>query len=99
MKNINTPKYIIITNNKAMENTPEDVVNEQYEKREVFGLNGSDYICHYFSNDIYRVVPDIDEAIQYLNIKEGYDMVQFDNGNIGFVAYYDGAANGFEVIG
>ena len=92
-------KYIIITKNKANENTPEDVINEQYEKREVFGLNGSDYICHYFSSDIYRSVPDIDEAIQYLNIKEGYDMVQFDNGNIGFVAYYDGVANGFEVIG
>lgn len=82
-----------------MENTPEDVINEQYEKREVFGLNGSDYICHYFSSDIYRSVPDIDEAIQYLNIKEGYDMVQFENGNIGFVAYYDGVENGFEVIG
>ena len=72
MKNINTPKYIIITKNKTMENTPEDVINEQYEKREVLGLNGSDYICHYFSSDIYRSVPDIDEAIQYLNIKEGY---------------------------
>ena len=70
-----------------MENTPEDVINEQHEKREVFG------------SDIYRSVPDIDEAIQYLNIKEGYDMVQFDNGNIGFVAYYDGVENGFEVIG
>ena len=28
------------------------------------------------------------EYIQYLAIKDGVDLVRFDNGNIGFVAYY-----------
>ena len=42
---------------------------------------------------------DIDDAIQCLAIKDGVDMVQFSNGNYGFVAYYSGDTNGFEVIG
>lgn len=41
----------------------------------------------------------IEFAIQHLAIKEGYDMVQFSNGNYGFVAYYNGVPNGFEIIG
>ena len=42
---------------------------------------------------------DIDNAIEHLASKDGVDMVQFSNGNYGFVAYYNGKVNGFEVIG
>ena len=41
----------------------------------------------------------IEFAIQHLAIKEGYDMGQLSNGNYGFVAYYNGVPNGFEIIG
>ena len=38
-------------------------------------------------------------AKKIVAIKDGVDMVQFANGNYGFVAYYNGGINGFEVIG
>ena len=76
---------------------PEKIIAEQEEKREVFGLVDDDqYLCK-FSNG-HTGFFTIDEAIQHLDIKEGYDMVQYNNGNIGFVAYYNGEANGFEII-
>ena len=41
---------------------------------------------------------EINEAVQYLSIKDGVDLVRFDNGNYGFVAYYNGTENGFEIL-
>jgi len=40
-----------------------------------------------------------DDAIQHLAIKDGYDLIQFENGNYGYVAYYNGIENGFEILG
>lgn len=40
----------------------------------------------------------LDDAIQCLAIKDGVDLVRFENKNIGFVAYYNGHENGFEII-
>ena len=76
---------------------PEKIVAEQEEKRKVFGLNDDDlYFCKFTNGHTGFFT--IDEAIQHLAIKEGFDMVQFSNGNLGFVAYYDGEANGFEIL-
>ena len=94
--------YIIITHNKVYESEPEDIVREQEEKRNILGLNNKNYICHFFDSawfDEETIEMDIDDAIQCLAIKDGVDMVQFSNGNYGFVAYYSGETNGFEVIG
>ena len=41
---------------------------------------------------------EIEDAIQCLAIKDGVDLVQFDNGNYGYVAYYNGVENGFEIL-
>lgn len=93
--------YIIITRNRVYENEPEDIVREQEEKRNILGLSNGSYICHFFNSvwfdESYREM-DIDDAIENLAIKDGVDMVQFSNGNYGFVAYYNGKVNGFEVI-
>lgn len=35
--------------------------------------------------------------IQCLAVKDGVDLVQFENGKIGYVAYYSGHENGFEL--
>lgn len=76
---------------------PEKIIAEQEEKREVFGLADDDlYFCK-FTNG-HSGFFTLDEAIQYLDIKEGFDMVQFSNGNLGFIAYYDGMPNGFEIL-
>ena len=94
--------YTIITRNRVSESESEDIVREQEEKRNILGLNNKNYICHFFDSawfDEETIEMDIDDAIQCLAIKDGVDMVQFSNGNYGFVAYYSGDTNGFEVIG
>ena len=94
--------YTIITHNRVYESEPEDIVREQEEKRNILGLNNKNYICHFFDSawfDEETIEMDIDDAIQCLAIKDGVDMVQFSNRNYGFVAYYSGDTNGFEVIG
>lgn len=95
-------EYTIITKHRVYESNLEEIVKEQEEKRKILGLNGASYLCHFFNsvffNDTITTV-DIDTAIQCLAIKDGVDMVQYSNGNYGFVAYYSGCVNGFEIIG
>ena len=65
--------YTIITRNKVYESKPEDIVCEQEEKRNLLGLNNGNYICHFFDSiwfDEETIETDIDDAIQYLAIKE-----------------------------
>ncbi len=38
------------------------------------------------------------DAVAALASKEGIDLVQFENGNYGFVAYYNENENGFEIL-
>ena len=94
--------YVILTAHQVSNcDDPELIVAEQEEKRKIFGLDDRHYLCHFFDSSFFNVRTDyhtIDDAIQYLAIKEGYDMVQFSNGNIGFVAYYGREVNGFEII-
>ena len=94
------PDYMIITRNRVLEDDIEDVLKEQNEKREILGLNEEDYICHFFSaGPEYKLVSNVDEATEYLNMKEGADLVQFCNGNYGFVAYCGEKKDAFEIIG
>ena len=90
--------YTVITKHQVSNcDDPEKIITEQEEKRKVFGLADDNlYLCK-FSNKHLGFFT-IDDAIQHLDIKEGFDMVQFSNGNIGFVAYYDGMPNGFEIL-
>lgn len=59
------------------------------------------YSIHFFecwyTNDCVTDL-DISSAIQCLAIKEGYDFVQYQNGRYGFVGYYNGNMNGFEIL-
>lgn len=91
--------YTVITKHQVSSccDDPEKIIEEQEEKRKVFGLNDDDlYLCKFYNGHTGFFT--IDDAIQHLDIKEGFDMVQFSNGNLGFVAYYDGMPNGFEII-
>lgn len=76
------------------------------EQDEILKLNDiyweTNYKIHFFDSpysddDIDNM--SYDEAIQCLAIKDGYDLVQFENGNYGYVAYYNGVENGFEILG
>ena len=90
--------FTVITKHQVLNccDDPEKIIAEQEEKREIFGLNDDLYFCKFTNGHTGFFT--IDEAIQRLDIKEGFDMVQFSNGNLGFVAYYDGVPNGFEII-
>jgi hypothetical protein len=89
---------------KKEEKFREELVKEQseYLAKEITTKN---VIIHFledthFCDDKYEYVSkeDIDEYIQYLAIKDGVNLVRFSNGNLGFVAYYNGHENGFEII-
>lgn len=106
------PKYKIITNKSVLDIPYEN--NEQYEKEctnlveeqdEILKANGFEfdnrYKIHFFNSNFQDetfVDEEINEAVQYLAIKDGVDLVQFENGNYGFVAYYNGTENGFEIL-
>jgi hypothetical protein len=54
----------------------------------------------HFCDECYRYASakEIDEYTQYLAVKDGVDLVRFSNGSLGFVAYYNGHENAFEII-
>ena len=79
-------------------------VDEQEKILKQNGLsstNGTEYLCHFFNSvffDEQIIETCVDEAIQGLAIKDGVDIVKYNNGNIGFIAYYNGNVNGFEIL-
>lgn len=103
-------KYQILTNSSVL-NIPYDS-DEQYSRdlvdlyerqnEIVSELCPSEYYRVHFIEDPYycddyiTYVTDLNEAIQCLAIKDGVDLVRFDNGNLGYVAYYNGHENCFE---
>lgn len=46
----------------------------------------------------YSLFCDIDDAINILAIKDGADLVRFENGNLGYVAYYNGMTDIIEIV-
>lgn len=105
--------YTIITKLRVFDENryPEDetyslkLLEEQEEKCNILGLKDdgvTTYLCHFFDSAWFdeRTEPEtLYDAIQMLAVKDGVDLVQFSNGNYGFVAYYNGGENGFEIIG
>ena len=53
-----------------------------------------------FLDEAYEYVSksEIEDMIQYLAVKDGVDLVRFSNGNLGYLAYYNGYENAFEII-
>lgn len=41
---------------------------------------------------------DLEDAIERLAIKDGCDLIRYDNGNLGLVAYYNGRKSYLEII-
>ena len=108
------PNYEILTTanvgtaldllNEGNENAFEALYNEQIATLEKNGFNYAydRYLIHFFDSRYgsERASMDtISDALEDLAIKDGADLVKFENGNIGFVAYYNGTENGFEILG
>lgn len=106
------PNFIILTGVSVMDITYEneeqhehDCLELMFEQNNILTLNGiyfdKCYNIHIFDSPYtteLTMFDGIEEASQYLAIKDGCDLVRFENGNIGFVAYYNGHKNGFEII-
>lgn len=52
-----------------------------------------------YSDDWYCGGMRITDGIDALAIKDGADLVRFFNGNVGFVGYYNGYKDAFEILG
>ena len=106
------PSYKILTE-KTVYNCPNDqwetwsleLWEEQEAKCKELGINTSclanDNLLHFFDSPFFNERKEwrnVDDGIQCLAIKDGVDLVQFENGNYGFVAYYNGHKNGFEIL-
>ena len=78
---------------------------EQVARCNDVGINldiwAKEVLIHFFESDFHNdrtIWITVHEAIDALAIKDLCDLVQFDNGNYGFVATYGEIQNGFEII-
>ncbi len=108
-------EYIVLTqksildmeyeNEKQWEQDCLALYEEQNAILKANGIENDDvksYIVHFFDSDFFdeqTTELTIDDAIQCLAIKDGVDLVQYENGNYGYVAYYGTCDNGFEILG
>ena len=108
------PKYKVLTKKSLLnmkyvneKQWEEDCLELVEEQNSILNGNGieNDYVkaysIHFFDSDFFDehiTELTIDEAIQCLAIKDGVDLVQYENGNYGYVAYYNCADNGFEIL-
>lgn len=94
-------KYTILTKLNAYDEDTEALYTEQQAKLETLGIDEREYTCHFFDSAFFNeetTVMTISDAIQSLAIKDGVDLVMYENGNVGYVAYYNGKENGFEIL-
>ena len=88
---------------KFAEERREEIITEQNAILKASGYEMYDtaYKIHFFDSpftvECYRMET-IYDAIQMLSIKDGVDLVEYDNGNIGFVSYYNDKRDAFEIM-
>ena len=100
-------EYVVITEkNMGNARTDDDLrlLDEEIcRKLDVFGLSlASECMVHFFASKFYDERTDVmtlEEATGCLAMKAGANLVLFEGGNLGFVAYYNTHCNGFEIIG
>ena len=106
------PSYKVITSKSVLDIPYENDKQFTYEceklvteQNKILKANRIDvketYNLHFFKSRYtseFVMGIDIDYAIQLLAIKDGVDLVQFEDGNYGFIAYYNGVENGFEIL-
>lgn len=108
------PKFELLTENSVLDDwsdyDQDEAMNILFEQQQdALAENGfvdyydnALYFIHFFDSpwfDESTQLMTIDEAVQALAIKDGADFVEYvDNGTYGYVAYYSGEPNGFEIV-
>lgn len=99
------PKYKIITVGNVYETALDDLYEEQKTKCAELGIDtsfeGKKVKIHIFDTpfgDECITEMNIYDAIEGLAIKDGVDLVQYENGNYGFVSYYNMKKDAFEIL-
>ena len=100
------PKYKIVTKQSVFNCESHDsLFAEQEAKCAELGIDTNPWAketgIHKFDSvfcDECYMETTVYDAIDSLAIKEGADLVQFENRNYGFVAYYGDFRDGFEII-
>lgn len=113
MSKYNLPKYSRLTkksildidyNKEDYEKEIEELIADQDKQLKVFGYENNDedmHLIHFFNSAFFDEKTremTIYDAIQCLAIKDGYDLVAYENGNKGYIAYYNTHKNGFEIL-
>lgn len=108
------PKFEILTENSVLDDwsdyDQDEAMNILFEQQQDalrengFGeyYDGVLYFIHFFDspwfNDHTELLS-ISEAVERLAIKDGADFVEYIyDGTYGYVAYYNGEVNGFEIL-
>lgn len=106
--------YLIVTDLKCHDYYGMDEIQENEFRESLYNeqndvvrreIKTGNVIIHFlddsaFQNEsyIYTDIGGINEYIECLAVKDGVDVVRYPNGNIGYIAYYNGNVNGFEII-
>ena len=101
------PNYKVLTSKSILDINTENETETMalWEEQSSLLPKANIFYVHVFEDKHYMdehffTTNNIEDEIQILAIKDGVDLVQFENGNIGFVAYYNGHKNGlnFQLI-
>jgi hypothetical protein len=108
------PKFEILTENSVLDDwsdyDQDEAMNILFEQQQDalrengFGeyYDGVLYFIHFFDSQWFNdhtELLSISEAVERLAIKDGADFVEYIyDGTYGYVAYYNGEVNGFEIL-
>ena len=100
------PKYDVLTRMSTLTTEDKEKLAEEQNLlfRALFLDMSEDVIYHTFDSTFSEDERDegnlseYDYQIQGLALKDGVDLVAFENGNIGFVSYCNGHKDAFEII-
>ena len=100
------PSYTVLTKKSTLLCEDKDALAEEQNKLfcELFTNKNESVIYHTFKSSFSDDeedegdANDFDFQIQSLALKDGVDLVRFENGNVGFVSYCNKCMDAFEII-
>lgn len=100
------PKFTVLTKKSTLLCEDKEALAEEQNALffELFSNRNESVIYHTFNSSFSDDeedegdASDFDFQIQSLALKDGVDLVRFENGNVGFVSYCNKCMDAFEII-